>query len=472
MLQLRSDSLAATSAIAASLAGLARRGRPHRARRRDGSRQDGVRQGLRRGDRRHRADHLADLHPGAQLSGRPGDAAPRRHLPPDDASRGRRPGARRAARVRRDRDGRVGRRRRRIAGRPRAGAARVRRGRRRGPRHRDQRRGPGVGSALGRDRTPTGGASHADPRHRDRDRAGQRRHRRPRGCAGDVRGVPRPPPRRDADPVDRVRVQAGRHRDVGVRRDRGRRRPGSVHRHARRARRGQGHRPGAARADDRDQLARPAGVPAAPEWPRGRRRDRRSQGRAVLRVLSAGARRRAAARRAAVRIGRRPDRRVDGARARHASASATARCATATRSPLSCAATSPSSSCRILRPRRWCSWRTPARCARSGSTRGRSSRCTCALPTRRSTGRPGHRHREVDDERAVAAAGARRCRRRIWSIEPMRRRHLADVLAIEQVSYPKPWSRGVFQSELELPARGERTTSSPAPARWSSATPG
>jgi [ribosomal protein S18]-alanine N-acetyltransferase len=38
-------------------------------------------------------------------------------------------------------------------------------------------------------------------------------------------------------------------------------------------------------------------------------------------------------------------------------------------------------------------------------------------------------------------------------IEPMRRRHLADVLAIEQVSYPKPWSRAVFQSELEL-ARG------------------
>jgi ribosomal-protein-alanine N-acetyltransferase len=38
-------------------------------------------------------------------------------------------------------------------------------------------------------------------------------------------------------------------------------------------------------------------------------------------------------------------------------------------------------------------------------------------------------------------------------IEPLRRRHLADILAIEQVSYPKPWSRGVFQSELQL-ARG------------------
>ena len=41
-------------------------------------------------------------------------------------------------------------------------------------------------------------------------------------------------------------------------------------------------------------------------------------------------------------------------------------------------------------------------------------------------------------------------------IEPMRRRHLADVLEIEQVSYPKPWSRNVFHSELELSRAGER----------------
>lgn len=40
-------------------------------------------------------------------------------------------------------------------------------------------------------------------------------------------------------------------------------------------------------------------------------------------------------------------------------------------------------------------------------------------------------------------------------IEPLRRRHLGDVLEIEQVSYPKPWSRNVFQSELEL-ARGDQ----------------
>ena len=41
-------------------------------------------------------------------------------------------------------------------------------------------------------------------------------------------------------------------------------------------------------------------------------------------------------------------------------------------------------------------------------------------------------------------------------IEPLRRRHLPDVLEIEQVSYPKPWSRNVFQSELELTRRGDR----------------
>src|SRR6478736_1372863 len=41
-------------------------------------------------------------------------------------------------------------------------------------------------------------------------------------------------------------------------------------------------------------------------------------------------------------------------------------------------------------------------------------------------------------------------------LEPMRRRHLADVLEIEQVSYPKPWSRNVFHSELELARAGER----------------
>ena len=41
-------------------------------------------------------------------------------------------------------------------------------------------------------------------------------------------------------------------------------------------------------------------------------------------------------------------------------------------------------------------------------------------------------------------------------IEPLRRKHLGAVLDIEQVSYPKPWTTGVFQSELEMARRGER----------------
>jgi ribosomal-protein-alanine N-acetyltransferase len=42
------------------------------------------------------------------------------------------------------------------------------------------------------------------------------------------------------------------------------------------------------------------------------------------------------------------------------------------------------------------------------------------------------------------------------SIEPMRRRHLPEVMKIESVSYPKPWSRNVFLSELELARKTER----------------
>lgn len=42
-------------------------------------------------------------------------------------------------------------------------------------------------------------------------------------------------------------------------------------------------------------------------------------------------------------------------------------------------------------------------------------------------------------------------------VEPLRRRHLSGVMPIEQASYPKPWSMNVFQSELEMMRRGERT---------------
>lgn len=41
-------------------------------------------------------------------------------------------------------------------------------------------------------------------------------------------------------------------------------------------------------------------------------------------------------------------------------------------------------------------------------------------------------------------------------VEPMRRRHVAEVLPIEHASYPRPWTAGVFHSEIEMMRRGER----------------
>ena len=41
-------------------------------------------------------------------------------------------------------------------------------------------------------------------------------------------------------------------------------------------------------------------------------------------------------------------------------------------------------------------------------------------------------------------------------VEPMRRRDVTAIQTIEQVSYPRPWSPAVFQSEVELSRRGER----------------
>ncbi len=41
-------------------------------------------------------------------------------------------------------------------------------------------------------------------------------------------------------------------------------------------------------------------------------------------------------------------------------------------------------------------------------------------------------------------------------VEPMRRRDLPAIMAIENASYPKPWTLGVFQSEIEMSRRGER----------------
>jgi [ribosomal protein S18]-alanine N-acetyltransferase len=41
-------------------------------------------------------------------------------------------------------------------------------------------------------------------------------------------------------------------------------------------------------------------------------------------------------------------------------------------------------------------------------------------------------------------------------VEPMRRRHLSSMMPIEQAAYPKPWSRGVFESELQQVRDGSR----------------
>lgn len=41
-------------------------------------------------------------------------------------------------------------------------------------------------------------------------------------------------------------------------------------------------------------------------------------------------------------------------------------------------------------------------------------------------------------------------------IVPMQRRHLREVLPIEAVAYPTPWSRTVFESELQQVASGGR----------------
>ncbi len=41
-------------------------------------------------------------------------------------------------------------------------------------------------------------------------------------------------------------------------------------------------------------------------------------------------------------------------------------------------------------------------------------------------------------------------------IVPMQRRHLRELMPIEQRSYPTPWSRSVFESELQQVAGGSR----------------
>ena len=258
--------------------------RHHPAGRRDGRRQDGVRPGLRPGARGDRADHVADVHARAQLRHRRRHAAPRRPVPARAAGRGHRARPRRAGRVPRHRPRRVGRRRRVDVRRaPRSCASTSSTASSTPARSRSPpsaRRGPSGGprSTGRRPSWPCHEPHRADPGHRDGDRAGQRGAGRARGRHRPVRGGPRPAPRRDPHAGHRVRLRPGRHRARRDRARRRRRRPGPVHRDARRPGRRQGAGPGAAGPDDRDLLARPAGLPAPPVRPRRRARDRRPQG--------------------------------------------------------------------------------------------------------------------------------------------------------------------------------------------------
>lgn len=57
---------------------------------------------------------------------------------------------------------------------------------------------------------------------------------------------------------------------------------------------------------------------------------------------------------------------------------------------------------------------------------------------------------------SVLARLLQRDRTRDVVVEPLRRRHLGQVLAIEQASYPTPWSRSVFENELAQVRGGSR----------------
>ena len=129
-----------------------------------------------------------------------------------------------------------------------------------------------------------------------------------------------------------------------------------------------------------------------------RARHRRPQERGVLGDVPAGAGRRAAGQPADGRSGRRARRRPAGAQPGRAVRRRRRRALP--RRDRRGLPLRDRRADRIPRSARWCSWPTPARCARSGCVPTRSSRCTCARPTPRSTGpsaRRGH-------ERAVAAA--------------------------------------------------------------------
>ena len=203
--------------------------------------------------------------------------------------------------------------------------------------------------------------------------------------------------------------------------------------------------------DDRRGQPRPARVSRAVLAAADRRRHRRAAGRAVLRVLPAGAGRRAAAHRRTRSARRTTSRPSCWRRARTACSSATAPSATPRRSK-----GSPRS--RLADSGLAYPSRVVARAARAraGVARGvgQAVGARAALPAQ------ARRRDQLVDARRSARDVARRWPRAIRRVDrpellevritTMRRRHLRGVLRIENQVYPRPWSLGLFMSELAM----------------------
>ena len=413
------------------------------------------------------------------------DAAPRRPLPPRAARRGRRPGARRARRVRRHRARRVGRCRRRRRSASTSSCASTS----------STTTSTPATSRIGADRPDVGPPLGAPLGDADQ---GARRTDRPIGDGAIVlilgietateqvsvalgghegvialfevgRG------RRHAEiltpAIDFVCAQADIGLDeLGLRRRR--RRARAVHRHARRPGDRQGAGPGAAHPDDRDLLARPAGVPAPALRPRRRARHRRPQGRGVLRHVPPGAGRRCS-RSSRPRVGP-VDELVADLLARSQEALCVGDGAQRYRAEIldglplrDRRRDAPvGRTARAARPR-------PGAARGVGQPRRDPARCTCASPTPRSTGRPAparRRHRERARPRSCVRAGRPGGMvDRADAAPPRAARSLADRAGVVPEAVDDD---GVPRRARPGRAPVTATTSSPAAAGPSSATPG
>ena len=283
------------------------------------------------------------------------------------------------------------------------------------------------------------------PRDRHRDPAGERRARSRR--RGRRRRQPRrrAPPRRAARARDPVPVRASwtsTCSQLAV--DRGRARARAVHRAA--GRRHDRAGDGADACGSRWSASRSLDLIAYPlrhTSPDRRAGGRRPPPRGVLRLLPAGARRRAAHH--GVRGRARPTALAGELAARGEDALLAGDGALRYRDRARRARPRRAGRARARRCRarpRSSSWRPRATSARSSARRPRCIRCTFAAATPRSSGSGG----VSSGDRATAAS------RSSVHIVPMRRRHLRSVLGIETQVYPRPWTMSLFLSELGLRA--------------------